>query len=65
MAAKRGAAKRILGDAHGDKESINPSHGPQPPFGTFLTLMFFLISGEVALVFPRGEIQSELPARVF
>ena len=48
-----------------DKESINPSHGAQPPFRTFLILVFFLWPGGLALVFSWAQIRPELPARVF
>ena len=41
----------MLGDAHGDKEFINPSYGAQPSFKSFLNLIVFAWPGEVALVF--------------
>ena len=52
--SRRPSAGRLngfSGDAQGDKESINPSQHTQPPFGTFLILIFFVPRGEVALVF--------------
>ena len=38
--------------AYWHKESINPSHGAQPPFRTFLNAMVFVNLSGFALVFP-------------
>ena len=43
----------MLGDAHGDKESINPSRHGQGSFGTFSTEVFLSRPAEVALDFSR------------
>ena len=64
-AKKRGAAKQILGDAHGDKESINPSQHARPSSGTFSTEVFLSRPAEVALVFSRVYYLGRLPALVF
>ena len=46
-----------------DKESINPSYGPQPHLEHFWFSLCFVVSGGLALVFKVSFFRSELSAR--